>query len=131
MFHGIAKFSASRFWIPFCGHPLKHSLLPKVMNERHFVQGQMTAHRCEILPHRGVSYKRLTKCLSIWPDFCKEQNSRRETIDAMHDKGPLLLRFQFCRKKREDRWKIGVIRRHRQHFGRLIEDYNGIVLVKD
>jgi len=101
------------------------------MNECPFVQGQMTANRCEIFPHRRVSDKLLNKCFSIWPGFCKQQNPRRETIDAMYDKGPLPLRFQFCRKKREGRWKIGVVRRHRQHFGRLIEDYNGIVLVKD
>jgi hypothetical protein len=35
------------------------------------------------------------------------------------------------RKSLEGRWKIGVVRRYRQHFGRLIDDYHGIVLVKD
>jgi len=131
MFHGIAQLSASRFWIVFCGHPLKHSFLPKVMNECPFVQAEMAANCREILPHRGVSDKLLNECFSIWPGFCKEQNPRRETIDAMHDKGPLPLRFQFFRKKRERGRKVGVVRRHRQHFGRLIEDYNSIVLVKD
>ena len=91
----------------------------------------MTANRCQIFPHRAVPDKLLHECFSIWPGFCKEQNPRRETIDAMYDKGPLPLRFQFCRKKREGRWKIRVVGRHRQHFGRLIEDYHGIVLVKD
>jgi len=101
------------------------------MNECPFFQGEMTANCCEILPHGSVPDKLLHECLSIWPGFCKEQDPRRETIDAMHDKGALPPGFQFRRKKREGRWKIGVVRRHRQHFGRLIEDYNGIVFVKD
>src|SRR5579859_5343839 len=131
MFYGIAKFSASRFGIAFCGHLLKPAFLPKVMNECPFSQAEMTANGCEILPHRGVPDKLLHECFSIRPGFCKEQNPGRVTIDAMYDKGPLPFRFQFCRKKREGRWKIGIVRRHRQHFGRLIEDYNGIVFVKD
>jgi hypothetical protein len=49
----------------------------------------------------------------------------------MYDKSPLPLLFQFCRKKRKGRGKIGVIVRDRQHFRRLIEDYHGIVLIKD
>jgi hypothetical protein len=101
------------------------------MNECPFVQAQMAANCREILPHRGVPDKLLNECFSIWPGFCKEQNPRCVTIDAMYDKGALPLRFQFCRKKREGRGKIGVVRRHRQHFGWLIKDYNGIVLVKD
>jgi hypothetical protein len=32
--------------------------------------------------------------------------------------------------KRQRRWGIGVIRGHREQFGPLIEDYNGIVFVK-
>ena len=101
------------------------------MNECPFFQAEMTANCCEILPHWSVSDKLLNECFSIWPGFCKEQNPRCLTIDSMDDKGPLPLWFQFCRKKRKGRGKIGVILGHRQHFGRLIEDYNGIVLVKD
>ena len=101
------------------------------MNECPFVQAEMPANCREILPHRGVSDKLLHECFSIWPGFCKEQNPRCVTIDAMHHKGPLPLCFQFCRQKREGRGKIAIILRHRQHFGRLVEDNNGIVLVKD
>jgi len=54
-------------------------------------QAEMTANCCEIFPHRGVSDKLLNECFSIWPGFCKEQNPRRVTIDAMYDKGPLPL----------------------------------------
>lgn len=101
------------------------------MNECPVLHAEMTANYCEILPHRGVPDELLNECFSIRPGFCKEQNPRGVTIDAMHDEGLLLFRFQFCRKKRERRWEIGVVRRHRQHFGRLIEDYDGIVLIKD
>lgn len=110
---------------------MKHSLLPKVMNECPLVQAEMAANCREVLPHRGVPDKLLNECFPIWPGFCKEQNPRRETIDAMYDIGPLPLRCQFFRKKRKRRRKVGGVRRHRQHFGRLIEDHNGIVLIKD
>src|SRR6187399_408090 len=105
MFHGIAQLSASRFGIAFCGHPLKHSFLPKVMNECPFVRAEMTANDREILPHRGVSDKLLNECFSIWPGFCKKQNPGRVPIDAMYDKGPLPLRFQ-CRRKKSERRRL-------------------------
>ncbi len=130
MFHGIAKFSASRFWIAFCGQLLEHSFLPKVVNESPLFNAGMTTNCCEIFPHRGVSDKLLHECFSIWPGFGEEQNPRRVTIDAMYDEGPLPLRFQLCRKNRKRRGGIGVIRGHRKQFGPLIEDYNGIVFVK-
>jgi hypothetical protein len=85
----IAKLGASRFWIALCGHPLKHSFLPKVMNESPFVQAEMTANYCQIFPDRAVPDKLLNECFSIWPGFCEQQNPRRETIDAMDDEGPL------------------------------------------
>ena len=91
MFHGIAKLSASRFWISFCSHPLKHSLLSKVMNECPFFQAEMTANCREIFPHRSVPDKLLNECFSIWPSFCKEQNPRCLLIDSMDDKRPLPL----------------------------------------
>jgi hypothetical protein len=90
----------------------------------------MTANGREIFPDRGVADKLLHECFSIWPGFCEEQNPRRVSIDAMDDKGPLPLCFQFCRKNRERRWGIGVICGHREQFGPLIEDDHGIVLVK-
>jgi hypothetical protein len=48
----------------------------------------------------------------------------------MHHKGPLSLCFELRRQKREGGGKIAFVLRHRQHFGRLVEDNNGIVLVK-
>lgn len=101
------------------------------MNECPFVRAEVTANRREILPHRSVPDKLLHECFPIWPGLCKKQDPRREAINTMHDKDPLPFRFQFRRENREGRWKIGVVRGHRQHFGRLIEDYNGIVLVKN
>ena len=130
MFHDIAKFSASRLFIAFRGHLLKHSLLPKVVNQSPFVKAEMTANCCEIFPHRGVPDKLLHQCFSIWPGFCEEQNPGRVTIDAMYDEGPLPLCFQFGRKNRKRGWGSGVIGGHGKQFGALIEDYNGIVFVK-
>ena len=93
MFNRIAKFSARRFWIAFCGHLLKHSFLPKVVNESPFFEAEVTTNGCEIFPHRGVPDKLLHECFSIWPGFREEQNARRVTIDAMYDKGALPLCF--------------------------------------
>lgn len=129
MFHGIAQLSPIRFRIPFGGYPLKHSFLPKIMNECPLVEAEMTANCREILSHRGVSDKLLNECFSIWPGFCKQQNPRREPIDAVYDIGPLPLRFQFFRKERKRGRKVGGVGGHRQHFGGLVEDHNGIVLV--
>jgi hypothetical protein len=100
------------------------------MNECPLFQWEMTADYREIFPSRAVPDKLLNQRFPIWPGFCKEQNPRRVTVDPMYDKGLLPPRFEFCREKRQGRWKVGVIRRHRQHFGRLIEDDDGIVLVK-
>lgn len=91
MLHAIAKFRPSRLGIAFRGHPLKHSFLPKVMNECPFFQWEMTANCCEIFPHRSVSDKLTHQCLSIRPGFSKQQNPRRGAIDAMYDKNPLPL----------------------------------------
>jgi hypothetical protein len=91
MFHGIAKFSASRFWIAFCGYLLKHSSFPNVVNERPFFNAEVTTNCREIFPRRGVSDKLLHECFSIRPGFCEKQNPRRVTIDAMYNKGLLPL----------------------------------------
>ena len=73
-------------------HLLKHSFLPKVVNESPFFKAE-TDHELprDDATHRGVSDKLLHECFSIWPGFCEEQNPRRVTIDAMYDKGPLPL----------------------------------------
>lgn len=131
IFYGKVQLSASRLRIPFRRYPLKHSLLPNVMNECPLVPADITANHGQILPHRAVLDKLLNECFPIRPRFGKQQNPRRETIDAVYDIGPLPLRFQFFRKERESGRKVGGVRRHRQHFGRLVEDHNGLVLVKD
>ena len=131
MFDGIVKFRARSIRISCCGHPLKRSVLPKVMHECPFFHAKMTAHYRQIFPHRAVLDELCNQGFPIGPGFCEEQNSRGVPIDAMHDKGPLTPCFQLRRQKREGRGKIAIIFRHRQHFGRLVEDNNGIVLVED
>jgi hypothetical protein len=65
--------------------------LAKVVNERPFFYGEMSANYCEILPHRSVAEKLSNERVSIRAGFCKEQDPGRVTIDAMYDKGPLSL----------------------------------------
>jgi len=61
------------------------------VNERPFFDAEMSANYCKILPHRSVAEKLSNERVSIWPCFCKEQDSGRVTIDTMYDKGPLFL----------------------------------------
>ena len=96
-----------------------------------FFHAKMTAHYREIFPHRGVLDKLRDECFPIGPGFCKEQDPRGIPVDAMHHKGPLPPCFQLRRQEREGGGKIAFILGHRQHFGRLVEDNNGIVLVKN
>ena len=100
MFHGVAEFGARGVWVAFGGHLLKQAVLVKVVNESSFLQTQMTAYGGEIFAHRGVSNKLLHERFSIWPGFGEEQNTGGMAIDAMDDKGPLPLGFQFLRKEK-------------------------------
>src|SRR6266566_8865992 len=61
----------------------------------------MPANYREVLPHRSMAEKLLHECISIRLSFRKEQNPRRETIDAMYDKGALSLQCKFCGKQRQ------------------------------
>jgi hypothetical protein len=88
-FDGIAKFSTNRFGVAPGGQPLKHSFLPKVVDERLFSVAEMSANYCEILPHRSVGEKLSNERVSIRPGFCKEQDPGRVTINAMYNKGAL------------------------------------------
>ncbi len=65
------------------------------MNERPLFDTEMPADNCEILPHRSVGEKLPNESPTIPLGFRKEENPGSEPIDAMHDKGPLSLRFQF------------------------------------
>ena len=90
----------------------------------------MPAHNREVLPHRSVAEKLLNECVSIRLSFRKEQNPRRETIDAMYDKGALSLQCKFCGKQRQSGRGMGAVNRHSRKSGRFIEDHHGIVFVK-
>jgi hypothetical protein len=77
-----------------------------------------------------MSEKLLDECISIQLSFRKEQNPRRETIDAMYHKGALSLRCKSCGKQRQSGRDIGAVNRHSRKSGRFIEDHQGIVFVK-
>ena len=130
-FDAIPKFSTSRLGVALRGQPLKHSFSSKVVNERPFLDAEMSAHDREILPHRSVAEKLSNQRLSIRLGFCKEQNPGRKTIDAMHHKGSLSPRFQFRGKQRPCGRRIGAFHRHRWKSGRFIEGHDGIVFVED
>jgi hypothetical protein len=95
-FDEIPKFSTSRLGGALGAQLLKHSFSSKVVNERPFFDAEMSANHGQILPHRTVAEKLSNQCVSIPVGFCKEQNPRGKTIDAMYDKGSLSPRVQFC-----------------------------------
>ena len=82
-------------------------------------------------PHsRIITNSPRTGSISIRLSFRKEQNPRRETIDAMYDKGSLSLQCKFFGKQRQSGRGIGAFNRHSRKSGRFIEDHHGIVFVK-
>ena len=69
----------------------------------------------------GVKFSSSTSS-SNWPPELRHRPSLRTTPRSPSTP------IESCNTTR--RWGIGVIRGHREQFGPLIEDYNGIVFVK-
>lgn len=130
-FHGIAEFGTGRLRIALSGQLLKHSLLPKVVNERPFFGVEVPANDCEILPHRCMAQKLSDQGIAVRSRLGKEQYPGRVTIDAVHHKGPLSSHSQFSGENGKSGRSSKVLGRHRQQFGRFIESHDGIVFVKD
>ena len=86
---GITKFRASCPRIFLGAQFLKHVLPPQVVNELVLPGGEMPAHDSEILAHGSMREKLLHERVAIPFGFRKEQNTGRETVDAMHDVGAL------------------------------------------
>lgn len=95
LFDGITKFRASCSGIFLGAQFLKHILTPQVVNELVLPGGEMPAHDGEILAHGSMREKLLYERIAIPFGFRKEQNTGRETVDAMHDVGALSSGFQF------------------------------------
>ncbi len=129
-FDNIPQLSTSRLPIALSGQFLEHSFSSKVVDEGSFFGAEMAPNHREILPYRTVAEKLSNQCVSIQHSFRKEQNPRREAIDAMYHKGSLPPRAQCCRKQRPCGRGIGSFYRYCGQSGRLIEGHNGIVFVK-
>jgi len=69
------------------------------MNERPLAGSELTANHREILPYRCMGKKLSDQGFSVRLGFCKEQNTRSKTIDAMYDERSLSFRPQFGTKK--------------------------------
>lgn len=70
---------------------LKHAFAAKIVNQGCLFCAEMTANHCQILPRRRVREKLPDQRISIRLGFCKQHNSRGETIDAVHDESSLPL----------------------------------------
>ena len=126
----ITKLGASRPWIVLFGQLLKHAFLPKVVNQHSFPRSHPPPHDRQILPDWRVAAKLFDQRIAIRWSLGKEQDSGGVAIDAVHDKSSLPFRFQFGGKKRLGGGRVGVIGRHREQFGGLIQRDNGIVFVE-
>lgn len=100
------------------------------MHQHSFPRSHLPAHDRQILPYRRVTAKLFDECISIRGSLGKEQDSGCVAIDAVHDKGSLPFRLQFGGKKRLGGGRAGVIGRHREQFGGLIQRDNRIVFIE-
>jgi len=101
------------------------------VNQRSFFRSKMSAHHGQILPDRSMRQELSNQRLSIGLGFGEQQNSGRETIDAMHDQSSLSARLQVRRENRKRRGCVGTGRRYGQKSGRLIDRHNRIVFIQD
>lgn len=92
-FHGVPKFSPSRFRIALRCSPLEHTVAPKIMNQGSFSGFEMSPNHCEIASHRSMAKKLPNQRIAIPLRGRKEQNARRKAIDAMNNKDPSPGRF--------------------------------------
>ena len=129
-FDRVAELGASRFGVALCAQPLQHSFAPKVVYQLPYLGAEPSANHREILPDGSVGEKLPDQYISIQFSFRKEQNAGCKTINAMYDKGPLPLPFQFRGKKRPGGRSIGAFHGHRRKSGGLVERHQPIVFVK-
>jgi hypothetical protein len=97
---GIPEFSPRRFGVPLRAQLLIHSLSSKIVNQYSLFRGQMPANYGQIMPHGSMREKLPDQRLSITQGLGEQQNSGRETIDAMYHQSLLSLSPQVLRQKR-------------------------------
>jgi hypothetical protein len=99
VFDGIFEFSSRRLRVPFRAQFLMHAFSPKIVNQRSFFRGKMSAHDRQILPDGSVREELSNQRIPISHGFREQQNSGREAIDAMHDQSSLPASFQVRREQ--------------------------------
>lgn len=83
-FDGIPEFSPRRFGVPLRAQLLIHSFSSKIMNQRSLFRAEMAANHRQIMPDGSMREKLPNQGVSISLGLGKQQNSGRETINAMH-----------------------------------------------
>jgi len=97
---GVAEFSAGRFAVPLRAQLLIHTFSSKIVDKRPRFRGETPANHGQILPDGSMSEKLPNQCVSIACGLGKEENSGRETIDAMDYQSSLSAGLQVLRQKR-------------------------------
>lgn len=129
-YHYVSKLCPRRLPVALGAQLLKHSLSTEVVHQLPFLSRDLSAHDRHILPHRRVPQKLLHQPVPIPSGFCKQQNSRRKTINPVHHKGSLSPRLQFRGKQRPRRRRVRTLHRHRCQPGRFVNDHYCIIFVK-
>jgi len=99
-FDGVVEFSAGRFAVPLRAQLLIHTFSSKIVDKRPRFRGEMPANHGRILSDGSMSEKLPNQCVSIACGLGKEENSGRETIDAMDYQSSLSAGLQVLRQKR-------------------------------
>jgi hypothetical protein len=129
-FDGVGKLGTRRLGVALRSQLFKHSLPPKVVNERPFFGAEVSADHREVLPDRSVGEKLSNERVPIRFGLGKEQHPGRKTIDAMYDQGALPPRFQPGGKKRQGGRSVGAFDRHGRKSRWFVEGHDGIVFVE-
>src|SRR6476620_4277009 len=100
-FYGISKFGAGRLRVSGRPQLLKHSLAPKIMDQRARSCAETAAHYREILPYRSVGEKLLNERITVAIGLGKQQDPGGKTVNAMNDQRSLSFRLEFSDQQRQ------------------------------
>jgi hypothetical protein len=131
LFNEVVEFGAGSSRSALSAKFLVHSLSPKIVDQRSTFLFQSSADDHQVFPGRNVREKLLHKNVAVAWRFGEKQNSRSKSIDAMHSKSALPLPPKILGYQRPSRLLPRLGHGHCQEAGRLVDGYDGAILVED
>ena len=130
-FNFIAKFGASGAGIFGRAQLLIHSFPSKIMHDGFGLSVEASANYCKVVPHWSVREELFHQRVAIGIGLGEDENSRGETIDAVHDQSALSLGLEFGGKQSQSGRRVGTFDGHGEKSSWLIENDDGIVFVEN